>query len=150
MRASLMMLTFISFSAFACPNLEGQWAGCFDSKGESWGEKDLTITQTGSGNRTIYEVTTTNEISGEITTNSFMADGKTRILEDEESSEMITKVSASCKSMTMTYSMTLENSGEKLAQIQTVFSKSGKNLIQKMSGKILGQNVSETITCRNQ
>lgn len=151
MRTLVIVALALSTSAFACPDLAGQYAVCRSQTGNSAGSTDMVITQTTANKITTYTVTSTDSDTNERNTESFKADGKTvsNTQTDPDSGitlQMATTVSCVADSA-VKINMVVNFNGQPAANIVQTISKSGKTLTMKATGDNMGEQINETIIC---
>jgi hypothetical protein len=147
MRFIAIAVAFASLSAVACPNLAGKYAVCTSATGMP-GSTDLVITQAIANGATVYTMTETSDMDGERETNTIVADGIERVMtEDMDGVVLEAKMKTSCAGDALVSSVGISIEGMEFGQIETKMTKVGNKLIQEVSGDILGEDVSDVITC---
>lgn len=138
------LLTFLSLPALACPKLAGNYKICKSQTGQMPATYDFNVIQRDSSGTEIFHVMSVDE-AGERTVDTFKADGK---LYEQEMLDPYTGMKLFYSSLTKCTKDTLEIANKIMNEKLTItmFKQDGK-LIQKITGRNLGKNVIDTITC---
>jgi hypothetical protein len=151
MRPLLLALVLSTTSAFAaCPDLSGKYPVCRSTTGQSSGSTDNVYTQKTVNGVTTYTMTSTSNDDHQTTTDSVQADGRiyTSTQTDPETNMTITMSQRyTCGNGTLLGSANISMQNEAIGNLNTVTTKAGKTLTMKMTGNLMGQDVSDSIIC---
>lgn len=138
-----------SFSAFACPNLAGNYTSCRSTTGEASGSSDVVITQTVRNGATVYTMTSTDDETQERNTEEMIADGvdRTHVENDPNMGEVRMSVRFTCAGQTLTGKQTVTVQGQAIADMNQTINKVGQTLQIGVYGMIFGADFSDTLIC---
>lgn len=142
---TLLIASLFSFSAFACPNLAGNYKACRSVEGTSdISYEQFSVVQRMDGKVHIFHISSVDEL-GERSIDTYKADGKvySQEINNEEDgtyTEYTTKATCSGNELKIESAVFSE-------KMTVVLSKEGKKLVQKMNGTILGMNVDAKVVC---
>lgn len=141
----IAILAFVaSTSAFACPNISGNYLSCTASDGQV--AAGMEVTQRIENGVTIYQSISVNEETGEIEKDDMIADGKKRTVAESEGYESSNTVSCADGQLIIESSIMDPSTG--LSGLITIkVKKEGTKLISEASGVMLGQEFRDTSVC---
>lgn len=148
MRLLAASLLLLSVSAMACPDLAGSYPICRSTTGESSGSKDMVISQNTERGITTYTMSMVNEETQETESEILIADGKTR--NDTAESEMGTLTASLivvCSGEALVSKMAISAEAGEIAAINNTMTKSGKTLVQDVTGHLFGEEMKEHLIC---
>ena len=148
MRFLAASLLLLSVSAMACPDLSGSYPVCRSTTGDSSGSKDMIITQKADRGITTYTMSFVDEETQEAETETLIADGKTRSETAEtEMGTLTATVNVVCSGDALISKMAISIAGEELAAINNTMTKSGKTLVQDITGHLFNEQMKEYLIC---
>lgn len=145
MKHVLSLLVFVSSTAFACPNLRGQYSACKTIEGSFPDSGGHSVIQRMNGNVTVFHITSLDANSIDRTTDTYIADGMwyTQEVVDADTGAVLTYATqASCSGEYLTIVTKL--SGD---EVVVTLSKNGSKVTQKISGVSMGQQVDAVQVC---
>lgn len=146
---SLIILSFlISFSAMACPNIQGTYKTCL-SQTNQMDAAQAVITRRAQGNIALFTVTTRNAM-GEATTENYRADGKlinSRHKDPDSGMVLDYNTTTTCTATHMTVVQEMKMEGTTISDMKMVFSRDGSKLKLQASGTVFGESVEDVVTC---
>lgn len=149
MRLSLLVLAFITFPAFACPNLVGMYKICHSSTNPE-SITSISVEQKIVNKYNQYIITTHDSEGKNARVEKYTADGKTKVATDTDSDtgiSMSTRTVTTCRDNILNIKMDATLDGQAFANITIKASKQNNQLIQIFSGISMGEAVNDTIIC---
>lgn len=149
MRHLGLALLFVSFSSLACPDLSGTYAKCTPTSPESTSTSDMVVTQAVVNGAMNYSSTTTDDESGQRTTDTIVANGQPSVTVDSsEGYTVVETITATCMNNSLVIEIDETIEGESLAQITSIISRQGNALVYQTTGMILDQPFNDTTICQ--
>lgn len=149
MRHLGLALFFVSFSSFACPNLTGNYARCVSQNGTMVGSSDLIISQAMVNGAMTYTMTSTDDESGERSTETVAADGKPVVdIEESEGMRIISTSVVSCQGDVLSINTDLSVEGQSVGQVATTVVRQGNAMVTQMDGMIMGMEINDSQVCQ--
>lgn len=148
MRAFVIAALSLSTSVMACPSLNGNYKLCTSSTGAT--SSDAVLTQSTRNGVTTYSMTSTEDSSGERSTETYIADGKVRTTTEsdpESGMTFVTKTVTTCVGSSLKVNLKISVDGENFADMNLETTKTGQRLSSKTTGVIFGENVTESEIC---
>lgn len=149
MRLSFLLLAFVSFPAFACPNLTGMFKICHSSTNPNE-LSQILVEQTIVNKYHQYTFTTFDGEGKKSRVEKYIADGKTKIASDTDPDTgitMSTRTLTTCKNEFLNIKMDATLDSAAFANITINASKVNNQLVQVFSGISMGEPVNDTIIC---
>lgn len=148
MRLLVPALLVFSFNAFSCPNLVGKYATCISQTGQMDPPKGLEISQSEARGVSTYLVSET-DASGERTTETYKADGRTYTQTTNEGGAVLTQLTSTvCMNDQVVIIQKIFSGNQEIASLQSTVSKNGNELVQTISGNVMETNVEDTFSCQ--
>lgn len=149
MRLLALLAVLVSTSAFACPNLSGNYFSCV-TNGETEAA-EITVTQKVENRATVYTIESRNMTSGEMVTETYRADGKTVTVRESDPDSGMTAELATTVSCNGTRSvdikMKLSLDSEEMALITSTISKVGNGIKTVTRSVSMGEESVQTTIC---
>jgi hypothetical protein len=141
----IAILAFIaSTTAFACPNLTGNYQACVDPSGEV--SPGMELSQRVENGITIYQSVSVNEETGEVERQDMIADGKARRSTEADGYESINTVR--CDGDALVVDSTFSDPVSGLSgTVSLKARKEGSKLITEASGNVAGQEFNDRSVC---
>lgn len=150
MKFLVSTLVLISTSAFACPNLAGKYKACRSTTGQSTNTIDIEMTQTTKNGITTFKMISTDLETNERMTETYIADGKTKIEENKDPETGIiikTRTTTTCMGDAVKIILVPEIEAQEVGNMTAMLTKVNTQMIQKMSGQIFGERIEDTVIC---
>lgn len=136
-------LCFVSFSAFACPDLQGQYINCQATSGQSY-ENEMTISQTVKAGVTTYQLSKQDDPTVE----TVVADGKTYTSAVEGDANFVLSQTAKCVKNALVINSNQKYDRQLIGDLTVTITKSGKKLTQVLKGEsMMGGTLNDTLVC---
>lgn len=151
MRLIAIITGLLSLSAWgACPQIAGAYKTCRSTSVLNSGSNDMVIEQKVVNRIMNYTFKAVDIESGERITDSYKADGKTKIVsrtDPDSGLSMKTETTATCVGDVLNIKVNAFIQNEAFARIVMNISKDGHQLIQETTGESLGEPVNDTLIC---
>jgi hypothetical protein len=150
MKFFFLFLPFISFQAFACPQLAGVYKVCRSSTDQNK-TAEVIVEQKIVNKYCQYTITTRDSETENARVEKYTADGKMKIVSDTDSDTGITirtETLATHQNDILTIKMNATLDSEAFADVTIKASKVGSQFTQIFSGISMGEPVSDTIICQ--
>lgn len=148
MRSAAFIAVFLSLSAAACPDLSGNYKVCRSSLRPDRPGPGVLMKQTVNSGVTTYTAITEDHHTGVSHTDSFIADGTPRVMEEGSDGDITYKMTYSCHDNLLIVNSTVEQTRERRSYTIDLIGSMEKidnKLVIKASGKIiLGEDGSIT------
>jgi len=151
MRAFTLVFALVSLPALACPQLSGKYASCRSTTAETEGTSDVVMTQKIVNNITHYAMTFTSDETQERLTETYITDGKKRVVKspvDETGTILKSETISSCKGEELHVEIKAFMNDQEVGDIKIKVSKSGSTMTQVFSGNVFGETVNDTAVCK--
>ena len=151
MRIVIIALTFISFSALACPQLSGSYPNCRSVTNNNDVDYDIVVSQRIVNSAVEYTVSATDSETHERSTYSILADGITRNEQIVDSDWGITfdiSTNAKCMGDSLVVSTTTNLNGELYGNTISRIIKVGNEIYQETKGEMMGQSINDLVICQ--
>ena len=149
MRHLGLALFFVSFSSLACPNLTGNYARCVSQNGQISGSSDVVVTQAVINGATAYTMVSTDDDTGERSTDTIVADGKPVVDVEESDGMSITSTTVTtCQGDTLVADTDVSVEGQSIGQISMTVVRQGNTMVNTMNGMIMGMEINDTTICQ--
>jgi hypothetical protein len=150
MKSCFLISILFSFSAMACPYLAGDYKNCrIVSATHSTPPSSIKVEQVLINKFPSYTLTISDE-EGEVRKESYIADGKTKIMTNTDSDTGIvvkTHTHASCKDQTLIVKMDATIDDEPFAKMSITMSRNGGQMTQVYQGESMGEEINDTVIC---
>jgi hypothetical protein len=150
MRFIAIVLSLTSLSAFACPELKGNYNTCRTSNGEIELDYDVVVTQSIVNRATVYSVTSTDSETHERSTLNIIADGVSRTEQVEVPElgvELSVSTQARCSGRNLIVKTITMFAGTELGSTTSKVSKVSGKLHQETTGEFMGETINELVIC---
>ncbi len=150
MRLLALAMSFVSVSAFACPDLTGSYPICRMASGELTSTNDVIISQTELNGITTYSYASTDTADYQRVTVEITADGQpySEDVTDPETNVTYTETSSvHCMGEILHIVINTSHQGQALGTTNVEVNKTRNQLIQKTYGSFMGHDFSETTVC---
>lgn len=135
---TLLIASLFSFSALACPNLNGNYKICKTVEGMDIEYAEFSVMQRQDGKTHIFHISSINDM-GDRQIDTYKADGK---IYEQNVDDVTITTQASCSKNELTVISKVYDSN-----LTVKLSKVDSQLVQKISGFMFGKEFSSLVVC---